>query len=253
MTLLNYAKKNIVKKCSFLILHLLLFLSVFGQQPDSLIANKKINYKSYIAPTVLISGGALLLNSEYNNTIQEKSNTFFGENFHSKADNIFPLVPIVQIYTGKYLGFTPKNNIQQQTINIAFANTATLVVIQALKHSFKKQRPDQSDDLSFPSGHTAIAFTNASLLYYEYKDSNIWYASSGFLFAATTGIFRMANNRHYTSDVLAGAGIGLLSGILTSHWNPFQSIKWGKNKKTTALIYPQIGHQLGLGLVLQPK
>lgn len=242
-----------VKKHYFLILHLLLFLSTFSQQSDSLVANKKIRYTSYIVPTLLISGGTLLLNSEHNHTIQEESNTFFGENFHSKADNIFPLVPLAQIYAGKYLGFKPKNDIQQQTINTAFANTATLVVIQALKYSVKKQRPDQSDDLSFPSGHTAIAFTNASLLYYEYKDSNFWYASSGFLFATATGVFRMANNRHYTSDVLTGAGIGLLSGILTSHWNPFQSLKWGKNKKTAALIYPQIGHQLGLGLVLRPQ
>ncbi len=242
-----------VKKYSFLILHLLFFLSTFGQQSDSLFVHKKISYTSYIVPTLLISGGTLLLNSEYNHTIQEKSNTFFGKNFHSKADNIFPLIPLVQIYTGKYLGFKPKNDILQQTVNIAFANTATLVVIEALKHIVKKQRPDQSDDLSFPSGHTAIAFTNASLLYYEYKDSNLWYASSGFLFATATGVFRMANNRHYTSDVLTGAGIGLLSGVLASRWNPFQSLKLGKNKKTAALIYPQIGHQIGLGLVLRPQ
>jgi membrane-associated phospholipid phosphatase len=39
----------------------------------------------------------------------------------------------------------------------------------------------------------------------EYKDSNLWYA--GFVFATATAILRIANNKHYSSDVLAGAGI----------------------------------------------
>lgn len=82
--------------------------------------------------------------------------------------------------------------------------------------------------MSFPSGHTSIAFTNAALLYYEYKDSNVWYASSGFLFATATGVLRIANNKHYTSDVLAGAGIGFASGLIVSYWNPFKSVTFGK-------------------------
>jgi membrane-associated phospholipid phosphatase len=52
----------------------------------------------------------------------------------------------------------------------------------------------------------------------------LWYASSGFVFATAT-ILRIANNKHYSSDVLAGAGIGLLSGILVTNYNPFQAIK----------------------------
>jgi membrane-associated phospholipid phosphatase len=35
----------------------------------------------------------------------------------------------------------------------------------------------------------------------------LWYASSGFVFATATAILRIANNKHYSSDVLAGAGI----------------------------------------------
>ena len=82
-------------------------------------------------------------------------------------------------------------------------------IVKTMKHTFKEERPDGSNQFSFPSGHTATAFTNAAVIFYEYKDANIWYASSGFLFAATTGFLRIANNKHYTSDVLAGAGIGI--------------------------------------------
>jgi membrane-associated phospholipid phosphatase len=159
----------------------------------------------------------------------------------------------MQIYSGRYLGFEPKNTIRSQTIDIAVANSVSLVIVTAIKHIAKEERPDQSDNLSYPSGHSAIAFTNAMLLFNEYKDSNLWYASSGFLFATTTGIFRIANNKHYASDVLTGAGIGLASGILVSYYNPLQSMKFGKNKKTTAFVYPQIGSQIGIGLLNKPQ
>lgn len=237
---------------------LLLFLVFIGnaQSNDSIsnLKNKdKISYKKFIIPSVLITSGTLLLNSNLNIKIQSKAQHLFGENFHSFSDNILPFAPIAQIYTGKYLGFQPKNNFKHQTIDIAVANTTSLIIVEILKHIVKKERPDASNDLSFPSGHTAIAFTNATLLFHEYKEANAWYASSGFLFATATGILRIANNRHYASDVLAGAGIGLASGILTSYWNPLQTLKWGKNKKITALLYPQIGHELGFGLILQPQ
>lgn len=226
---------------------------MYGQTNDTLSINKKFSYKSLIIPSALITSGALLLNSKTNTDIQEKTRSFFGENFHTQADNVLPFFPIVQIFTGRYLGFKPKNNLKHQTIDIAVANTTSLIVVETLKHIVKKERPDQSDNLSFPSGHTALAFTNASLLFHEYKDSNLWYAGSGFLFATATGILRIANNRHYTSDVLTGAGIGLVSGILTSYWNPFQSMKFGKNKKTSAFVYPQIGSQIGVGLLIKPE
>jgi membrane-associated phospholipid phosphatase len=73
----------------------------------------------------------------------------------------------------------------------------------------------------------------------------LWYASSGFVFCSN--ILRIANNKHYSSDVLAGAGIGLLSGILVTNYNPFQAIKFGRKNRTSAFIYPQLGKLTGWG------
>ena len=168
----------------------------------------------------------------------------------SKAENYFQFAPILQVYAGQYLGFEPKNNIKQQTINIVVANAITGVIAIAGKRSFLETRPDKTDQNSFPSGHTATAFTNASLLFYEYKNSNIWYASSGYLFAVTTGFFRIAKNKHYTSDVLAGAGTGIGVGMAVSYWSPFKSFSVGKNK-THAIIYPQIGENYGIGMLIR--
>ena len=123
-------------------------------------------------------------------------------------------------------------------------------IVQTMKHTIKEDRPDGSDEFSIPSGHTGTAFTNASLLFYEYKDANIWYASSGFLFATATGFLRIANNKHYTSDVLAGAGIGTAIGLAVSYWSPYKSFTIGKNK-THAFIYPQIGTNYCIGLLIK--
>jgi len=227
-----------------------------AQSKDSiaLAANpEKLTYKKFIAPAVLITTGTLMLNSEINQNIQKDFRNLFGEDFHTTADNYLQYVPIAQIYGGRYLGFKPKHDFLHQSINIFVANAMMGVVVETLKHTVKEERPDQSDNLSFPSGHTATAFTNASLLFYEYKDSSFWYASSGYLFATATGILRIANDKHYTSDVLAGAGIGLAAGTIVSYWNPFKSFHLGKNKKTTSLLYPQLGKQIGLGLLIQTR
>lgn len=225
-----------------------------AQSKDTITSTKnqdKISCKQFIAPVALITAGTLLLNTALNDDLQSNANRFFGEDFHTSADNYLQFVPVAQIYLGKTLGFKPKNDFQHQTINIVIANAIMGTVVFATKNITQQERPDHSDNLSFPSGHTATAFTNAALLYYEFKDSNLWYASSGFLFATATGVLRIANNKHYTSDVLAGAGIGLASGLIVSYWNPFKSVSFGKKKKTTAFVYPQIGNQIGLGAIIQ--
>lgn len=224
-----------------------------GQLLDSVANQKKLTYKSLIIPTALIGSGVLLFHTQLNKDIQKDSQSFFGSNFSTRADDITLFIPALQIYAGKYLGFQPKNTFKHQTIDLATANTISYIVVTAIKHSVKAHRPDGSDRLSFPSGHTALAFTNAALLYQEYKDSNFWYASSGFVFATATGILRVANNKHYTSDVLTGAGIGLASGILVSYYNPFQKLCFGKKNKTSTFIYPQIGNQIGIGAIIKPS
>lgn len=231
-----------------------LFLKGNAQIVDTISTTQnqnKIALKQLLIPVTLITSGALLVNTKENQQIQSSVRNTFGNDFHTPVDDYIQLVPVAQIYAGKYLGFKSKNDFVHQTINIALANAIMCGVVIVLKNTFKEERPDGSNNLSYPSGHTATAFTNASLLFYEYKDANFWYASSGFLFATATGLLRIANNKHYASDVLTGAGIGTAVGLLVSYWHPFQSFNLGKSKKTTALVYPQIGSQVGVGLVVR--
>lgn len=84
------------------------------------------------------------------------------------------------------------------------------ITICSIKSLAGVLRPDGSDFLSFPSGHTATAFTSACLLYKEYGPKSSWIGVAAFLPAFITGLSRQLNNRHWLSDVVGGAVIGIL-------------------------------------------
>lgn len=73
-------------------------------------------------------------------------------------------------------------------------------------------RPDGSTANSWPSGHTATSFVGATLLHKEYGlTRSPWFSVAGYGAATATGVMRVLNNRHWVSDVMSGAGIGILS------------------------------------------
>lgn len=104
---------------------------------------------------------------------------------------------------------------------------ATLVISQALKHSIQRTRPGdeypeliypdhpKSDNMSFPSGHTSMAFSTATTLALVYRK---WYVVvPAYAWAGCVGYSRMYLGQHYPSDVLGGMVVGVGSGYL-SHW-----------------------------------
>jgi membrane-associated phospholipid phosphatase len=82
--------------------------------------------------------------------------------------------------------------------------------VSHLKKSTQIERPDGSNYSSFPSSHTATAFMSATFLHLEYGHLSPWYSIAGYGAAATVGWLRMQKNKHWASDVLTGAGIGIL-------------------------------------------
>lgn len=83
--------------------------------------------------------------------------------------------------------------------------------VKSLKTLVSVERPDGSDVRSFPSGHSARAFMMAGLLTREYGELSPWVGAGAYSLAAATGVMRIANDRHWLSDVLTGAGLGVLS------------------------------------------
>ena len=87
----------------------------------------------------------------------------------------------------------------------------TQAVTYGLKTSINKQRPDMSNDNSFPSGHTSTVFHSAGYIHrrYGFKYSIPSYALAGF-----TAASRIDSKKHDILDVFAGAAIGLGSNLL---------------------------------------
>ena len=84
--------------------------------------------------------------------------------------------------------------------------------VNGIKYSAKEMRPDGSTANSWPSGHTATSFVGATLLHKEYGlTRSPWWSVAGYGVATATGVMRVLNNRHWVSDVMSGAGIGIMS------------------------------------------
>ena len=101
-----------------------------------------------------------------------------------------------------------------------FASTAMsygimAILVNGIKYTAKEMRPDGTTANSWPSGHTATSFVGATILHKEYGlTRSPWYSVAGYGVATATGVMRVLNNRHWVSDVLSGAGIGIMSGEL---------------------------------------
>ncbi len=96
-----------------------------------------------------------------------------------------------------------------------FVITAGLVTL--LKNTVREMRPDYTTRNSFPSGHSAFAFAGAEILWKEYKDVSPWIGIGGYTVAVCTGFSRIHDKRHWVTDVIGGAGLGILSAKLV-YW-----------------------------------
>jgi hypothetical protein len=233
-----------MKKSELLILFFLGIVGVNGQTPD---ASKTDSIKSThflkktIAPISLIGVGVLISNSDFERSLQTDLRNKVGNDYKFRIDDYLLYVPVAEMYIADAFGVKAKNHWFDQTKYLFISNVISYTITGNLKTIINKTRPDGLP-YSFPSGHTNIAFTNATVLYNEFKDSAPVLAYSGFAFATTTGVFRMINNKHWLSDVLTGAGIGILVTELVYHFEPFKNFNPFKNSKNVS-FYPLINEE----------
>lgn len=131
--------------------------------------------------------------------------------FKYEYDNYLQYAPAVVMLGLKGFGVESRSSWGRMLVSDAFSAAIMATVVNTIKYTAHVQRPDGSNYKSFPSGHTATAFMTAMMMHKEYGDRSPWYSISAFTVAAVTGVSRQLNNRHWISDVLAGAGIGILS------------------------------------------
>ena len=144
-------------------------------------------------------------------------------------------MPIAEMYVADAFKIKAKNHWFDQTKYLFISNFISSAITHSLKRITNKTRPNGSPH-SFPSGHTTFAFTNATVLYNEFKDASPFLAYSGYAFATTTASFRMLNNKHWMSDVLVGAGVGIIVTQLVYYIKPLKNFNPFKKTKGVAIV-----------------
>ncbi|MCF3111269.1 phosphatase PAP2 family protein [Niabella sp. CC-SYL272] len=213
-----------------------------------------VRLKQFIAPAALIAFGGLAdgtnlfkgLNQTTKNEIVEDHPAF-----GTHIDNMLEYTPGLAVFALRGLGIKGKNTLGHEAILYAMSLGINAALVTPLKHLTNVERPDGSNHLSFPSGHTSTAFASAEFLRREYKDISPWYGIGGYAVAAATGVLRMFNNRHWLGDVVAGAGFGIASTNLA--YLCYNKLHIGQKKDgqgNTTYFYPAVsGRSYGLGLV----
>ncbi|MDR1551956.1 MAG: phosphatase PAP2 family protein [Prevotellaceae bacterium] len=176
-------------------------------------ANAKISFKPFVIPAIFISYGIATRITKplrgWDNNVAK--NVIKRYKHFTHADDYIQYTSYAAVYGLGLSGIKAKHNFVDRTFIVATSSIITGIIVQTMKRTTLIKRPDGHNFNSFPSGHTATAFVGAHILYKEYKDVSTWIGFAGYGAALTTGSMRILNNRHWFSDVITGAGIGILS------------------------------------------
>ena len=171
----------------------------------------------YIIPTTLISYGVLAqfvpALDDFDLSIREGFSSF-NQN-KCKIDDYIQYLPTFAFAGLGTLGVETDYRFVDRLCVGAIAYTLVGATVLTTKQLTGIERPDGSANNSFPSGHTAFSFVGADLVYMAYKDSSPIYGIAAYACATTVGFLRMYNNRHWFSDVVCGAGVGILASRLS--------------------------------------
>lgn len=230
-------------KLLFIVLLIISFINIYGigdkpTQADSAFTST-LSVPSIIIPVSLITVGVIGLESHflriYNTEIKEEVYEHIDRKL--TIDDFTQYSPFLSVYLLNSLGIEGNNDFYKRTVILGLSYSLMGATVLSIKANADVKRPDGSSNNSFPSGYTATAFMGAEYLYQEYKDVSVWYGVAGYAIATGTGIFRIINDRHWLTDVIAGAGIGMLSTKL-SYYVFDRYIKAGKPNNIS--VYPTI-------------
>ena len=168
----------------------------------------RVCLKPLAAPVVLMGAGLLAGNNATKNWQRQLRYDHYST-FHTTADDYLRFAPLALWAVAPALQ-PPLHGFQERAVTAAVAHGLSMGTAALLKSTVRAERPNARNFRSFPSGHTAVAFTGAALLAREYRHVPEL-AIAGYAFATATGVLRVLNHEHYLGDVLVGAGLGVAS------------------------------------------
>jgi len=169
-----------------------------------------VKFISWDTAVVLgVGGGAALIGHTWDDNFSEELETNPTLNNAFEPGHTYGGFGVqVAIGAGLYTTgwFAKKGKLARAGGDIMRAQLLSQVYVQALKFTVQRERPDGSDHQSFPSGHSASAFATAGVLQHHYG----WKAGvPAAIVAGYVATARVHDNKHYLSDVIFGATMGI--------------------------------------------
>lgn len=210
--------------------------------------------QGFILPTMLIGYGVFGLTETYIRTVNIETHNEVIEDLPQNLviDNYTQYMPMVSVYALNAMGVKGLHNFRERTLILSTAYLLMGTTVLGLKNTIHNFRPDHSNANSFPSGHTATAFMGAEFLRMEYSEVSPWIGVTGYAVATFTGAMRITNDRHWVTDVTAGAGIGILSAQAAYWLYPWlNGLIFPKKAKISTSVVPYYSDEtLGVGVTV---
>ncbi|MBP6410523.1 MAG: phosphatase PAP2 family protein [Pseudarcicella sp.] len=204
-------------------------LNIFTIKAQQDTISTKKTLKPIIVSSALVLTGLILINDNFKKQ-QLDFRSYNFPNFQTKIDDYLQFFPHALYMSGSLINLKTKHSFKDRAGIMAMGSIIVMSATTLLKNTTNIMRPDGSKNNSFPSGHTAKVFFGAALLDLEYDECKDWYNYCNYGIAASVGILRVANNKHWVSDVLVGAGLGILSAKCAYWLYPkAKSLLFGRN------------------------
>lgn len=198
---------------------------VFAQRADSLSCSfdHSFSLRQAIAPAALLTAGASISFTSLHERWDIPLHDWSQQDGHARAEleNMVQYLPGASVLIFKACGMESRHGWRDLVSIGAGASLTAFALNTGMKYSLGVERPYPGVYNSFPSGHTVTAFVGAEILRREYGDDYPAVAVAGYAVAAGVGAMRICNNRHWASDVLAGAGVGILSASIMYWLAPY--------------------------------
>ncbi len=204
-----------------------------------------------VAPALLLGSGTLLhcfAHESFDGYVRERFLAWRGGASETIVDNYLQYVPFVFGVGLGVLGVKAEHELLDRVLFFGLSAAGIVVITRTMKSLINSPRPNGLDGNSFPSGHTGIAFAGAEFVRMEY---GLGWGLGAYALATAVGVLRIRNDEHWFSDILAGAGTGILSAHI-GKWllEPSRRLLGMDAALSPALVDPPSG-AVGINLAIK--
>ena len=192
---------------------------------------------------LLVGAGATGVASVFDDDVQESFNQQYdwGDTFETAGGPLYSTLFVAGMFTAGR--FTHGGRFRAMTYDMLDAAIVNFGYTAVLKAAVGRERPNEQDDKSFPSGHTSNAFALAAVAERHYG----WKIGvPAYVLAGVMGASRLQQDKHWLSDVVAGAALGYIAGrtVVRVNGKPLES---GGHAGATWTVTPIVArHARGL-------